>query len=87
MNIDKIEIVSEFKHLQIRTKKALFDAEGNEVSAQWHRETIMCGDFTRVSEIGGELPELAAVLWTSERVAAYQAAVAQSNNANGEVQE
>lgn len=87
MNIDKIEIVTEFKHLQVRFASPLFDGNGNQVSSQTHRDVVMCGDFEKANAIGGEVAQMAQLLWTPERVAAYQASLPQPAEEDGEVQE
>ncbi len=71
MNIDKIEIVSEFKHLQIRFVKTLFDETGNPVQSTFERTTLICGDFERATAIGGEILALANLYWTEELVQKY----------------
>jgi hypothetical protein len=87
MNIDKIEIVTEFKHLQVRFTAPLFDGAGNQVSSQTHRDVVTCGDFEKANAIGGEVAQLAQMYWTPERVAAYQATLPQPIAEDGEVQE
>jgi hypothetical protein len=72
MKIDKIEIVSEFKHLQVRILKPLFDENGIEVSSSFERKILFCGDFVGAKEHGAEIESLANVLWTQELVLKYK---------------
>ena len=70
---DKIEIVGDFKILQIRTKTVVLE-DGVELSSSFHRHTIMPG-----SDVSGESTEvqaIAAAVHTAEVIAAYQAHVA-----------
>ena len=40
---DKIEIVGEFKHIQVRTKTAILE-DGVELSSGFHRHVVSAGD-------------------------------------------
>lgn len=71
--IDKIEIVSEFKHIQIRIANPLFDAQGKEVSKSFERKVLLCGDFEGAKAEGEEIEKLALVLWTEEIVQKFNA--------------
>jgi len=69
---DKIEIVGEFKAVQVRTKTAITD-DGVEISSAYSRKVILAGQ-----DYSGESPEVQAIcalVHTAEVVAAYQAAV------------
>ena len=60
MNINKIEVATEFKHLQIRE---ITDSGG------YHRRVLMCGD-----NVSGEVQEIqdkAEELWTDEVKSAW----------------
>ena len=66
----KIEIVSDFKHLQIRTATVVSE-DGNELSRSFHRRVI-----TPDADVSGESAEIqgiAAAVWTDEVKAAWQA--------------
>lgn len=70
---DKIEIVGDFKILQIRTKTTVME-DGVELSSSFHRHTIAPG-----SDVSGESAEVQAIanaVHTAEVIAAYQAHVA-----------
>ena len=70
---DKIEIVGDFKILQIRTKTAVME-DGVELSSSFHRHTIAPG--ADVSGESTEVQAIAAAVHTAEVIAAYQAHVA-----------
>lgn len=70
---DKIEIVGDFKILQIRTKTAVLE-DGVELSSSFHRHTIAPG--ADVSGESTEVQAIAAAVHTAEVIAAYQAHVA-----------
>ena len=70
---DKIEIVTEFKHLQIRTATVIKE-DGVELSRSYHLKVLHCGNISGDSntwsetDISGESTEvqaLAALLWTT----------------------
>jgi hypothetical protein len=67
---DKVEIVSEYKLLQIRTATIILD-DGVEISRSFHRRVV--GPLDDVSGESDEIKALAAVLHTAEVKAAYQA--------------
>ena len=71
--IDKYEIVGEFKHIQCR-HATIIKRDGVEISRSYHRHVIAPGDDT--SEEPLEVQQLAALLHTSEIIAAYQAHLA-----------
>jgi len=67
---DKIEIVGEFKAVQVRTKTAITD-DGVEISSAYSRKVISAGD-----DYSGESTEvqgICATVHTSEVVAAFAA--------------
>ena len=69
---DKIEIVGEFKAVQVRTKVAITD-DGVEISSAYSRKVITAGqDYSGESS---EVQSICALVHTAEVVAAYQAAV------------
>mgnify|MGYP000064567136 CR=1 FL=1 len=67
---DKIEIVGEFKAVQVRTKTAIID-DGVEISSGYSRKVISAGDD--YSGESAEVQALCAVVHTSEVVAAFAA--------------
>jgi hypothetical protein len=72
MKIDKIEIVTEYKHLQVRYAKPLFNAEGQQVSMQYERKVFVCGNFESVVDEDQEIQNLAKLYWTNELVSKYK---------------
>tara|TARA_R110000868_G_scaffold404742_2_gene683223 strand:- start:1039 stop:1296 length:258 start_codon:yes stop_codon:yes gene_type:complete len=70
---DKIEIVGEFKAVQVRTKTAITE-DGVEISSGYSRKVISAGD-----DYSGESTEvqgICATVHTDEVVAAYAAYLA-----------
>jgi hypothetical protein len=67
---DKIEIVGDYKHIQIRTA-IIIERDGVEISRSFHRRVV-----SPLDDISGETDEikaLAALLHTAEVKTAYQA--------------
>ena len=68
---DKIEIVTEFKHLQIR-QATVIKEDGTELSRAFHRRTVQCGTIdgsdnfvdTDISSKTAEVKAIAAAVWT-----------------------
>jgi len=67
---DKIEIVGDYKHIQIRTA-TIIERDGVEISRSFHRRVV--GPLDNVSGETDEIKALAALLHTAEVKAAYQA--------------
>lgn len=70
---DKIEIVGEFKHVQVRTATVI-KRDGVEISRNFHRHVVAPGD-----DISGESAEVQAIcntVHTDEIKAAYAAHLA-----------
>ena len=70
---DKIEIVGEFKHVQVRTARVIYD-DGKEISRSFSRHVVAPD-----ADITGETPEVQAIcaaVHTDEVKAAYAAHVA-----------
>ena len=65
---DKIEIVSEFKHIQIRYSDQIIE-DGQVISSSYHRDTVSCGDDEKAIE--HNVKALADIYWTDEIKAAY----------------
>ena len=67
---DKIEIVGDYKHLQIRTA-TIIERDGVEISRSFHRRVV--GRLDDVSGESTEVQAIAAAIHTDELKAAYQA--------------
>ena len=78
---DKIEIVGDFKHIQIRTKTSVME-DGVELSASFRRHTLACStksdDTWGDTDISGQSTEVQAIcnaVWTDAVKTAYQTAM------------
>jgi hypothetical protein len=69
---DQIEIVSEFKHIQIRYSDQIIE-DGQVISSSYHRDNVSCGDDAKAIE--HDVKALADIYWTDEIKAAYQASL------------
>ena len=67
---DKIEIVGEFKHVQVRTCTKVLE-DGVELSSGYHRHVVTAGDD--YSAESTEVQAICAAVHTSEVIAAYEA--------------
>lgn len=70
---DKIEVVSQFKMIQVRTARVIYD-DGNEISRSFSRRVISPAD-----DVSNETPEIQAIcaaVHTDEVKAAYAAHLA-----------
>ena len=75
---DKIEIVGDFKHVQVRTATVI-ERDGVEISRSFHRH-VLAPD----ADISGESAEVQAIcnaVWTQEVKDAYAAHVASQGDA------
>jgi len=70
---DKIEIVGDYKHIQVRTATVI-ERDGVEISRSFSRHVVAPGDD--VSGESAEVQAIAAAVHTAEVIAAYQAHVA-----------
>ena len=77
---DKIEIVGDFKHIQIRTATVI-EEDGVELSRSFHRHVVAPGDD--VSGESAEVQSIAAAVHTDAVVAAYEAHIAEQEAAMG----
>ena len=69
---DKIEIVGEFKAVQVRTCTKVLE-DGVELSSGYHRHVVVAGqDYSNES---AEVQAICAVMHTDAVVAAYQASL------------
>ena len=71
---DKIEIVGEFKHVQVRTCTKVLE-DGVELSSGFHRHVVTAGDD--YSTQSTEVQAICAAMHTAEVVAAYEASLEQ----------
>ncbi len=69
---DQIEIVSEFKHIQIRYSDQIIE-DGKVISSSYHRYMVSCGDDAKAIE--HDVKALADIYWTDEIKAAYKASL------------
>ena len=78
---DKIEIVTEFKHLQIRTSTVIKE-DGVEISRTFSRKTIQCGSLdstltnfvdTDISSESAEIQAICNAVWTTTVKDAWKA--------------
>jgi hypothetical protein len=80
---DKIEVVGDHKHVQVRTATVIA-RDGTEISRSFHRHTLSCstksgdplawGD-TDISDQSTEVQAICNVVWTSAVKTAYQTAM------------
>jgi len=75
VKVDKIEIVGDYKAVQIRTATVVSE-DGVELSSSYHRHVISAGDD--YSGESAEVQSICAVVHTPELVAAYEAEQAAS---------
>jgi len=69
---DKIEIVGDYKHVQVRTCAKVLE-DGVELSSGFHRHVVSAGDD--YSNESAEVQAICAAVHTDEVVAAYQASL------------
>ena len=77
---DKIEIVTEWKHLQVR-QATVIKEDGTELSRSFHRRTVQCGTIdgsdnfvdTDISSETTEVKAIAAAIWTQSVKDAWKA--------------
>ena len=71
---DKIEIVSEFKHIQIRYANQIVE-DGTVISSAFERTVVSCGDYDKADE--HNVRAIADAVWYADLIAAYEASIAQ----------
>ena len=71
--VDKIEIVGDFKHLQVR-EASIIQEDGVELTRSFNRYVLSPGDD--VSSQSAEIQSIANAVWTDEIVTAYSASQA-----------
>jgi len=69
---DKIEIVSAFKHIQIRYADQIVE-DGSVISQTYWRTVVNCGDYAAADE--HNVRAIADAVWSEELIAEYQASV------------
>ena len=73
---DKIEVVGEFKAVQVRTKTAVME-DGVELSSGFHRHVVTAGqDYSNES---AEVQAICAVVHTADVISAYEASQAENS--------
>jgi len=76
---DKIEIVGEFKHIQVRTATVI-EEDGVELSRSFHRHVVSPG--ADVSGESAEVQAIAAAVHTDAVVEAYETHIAAQDAAH-----
>ena len=71
---DKIEIVSAFKHIQIRYSNQIVE-DGTVISQSYERTVVSCGDYDAADE--HNVRAIADAVWTADLIAEYEASIAQ----------
>ena len=78
---DKIEIVGDHKHIQIRTARVIYDS-GTEISRSFSRKVLHCctktGSTWADTDVSGESTEvqgIATAVWTTAVKTAYKTAM------------
>ena len=66
--IDKIEIVGEFKHIQVRYQTIITE-DGEQISESLSRDSF--APNTDISDLPTELQAYAVTAWTTDVIAAY----------------
>ena len=69
---DKIEIVSAFKHIQIRYADQIVE-DGNVISQSYWRTVVNCGDYDAAD--AHNVRAIADAIWTADLVASYQESI------------
>ena len=70
---DKIEIVSAFKHIQIRYSNQIVE-DGNVISESYERTVVSCGDYDAADQ--HNVRGIAEAIWSEDLIAAYQEQIA-----------
>jgi len=74
---DKIEIVGEFRAVQVRTA-TIIERDGEEVTRSYHRHVIQAGEDYSAED--AEVQAVCSAVHTAELIAAYQAHLASQAN-------
>lgn len=70
---DKIEIVSAYKHIQIRYSNQIVE-DGSVISQSYERTVVSCGDYDKADE--HNVRGIADAVWSEEIIASYEASIA-----------
>ena len=76
--IDKIEILGDFKHIQVR-QASIIQEDGVELTRSFHRYVLSPGQD--LSEQPSEIQSIANAVWTEELITAHQASLQQIEQA------
>ena len=76
VKIDQIEIVGDYKSIQVRTATVVTD-DGVELSRSFHRHTLSCD--ADISKEDAEVQAVCNAVWTDEVKAAYAAHLEEQN--------
>lgn len=71
---DQIEIVTEYKHIQVRYSDQIIE-DGKVISSSYHRYTVSCGEEDKAIE--HNVKAIADIYWTDEIKKAYQDSLVQ----------
>ena len=78
---DKIEVVGDYKHVQVRTARVIYDS-GTEISRSFSRHVLQCstksGDTWADTDISGESTGVQGIcnaVWSDAVKTAYQTAM------------
>jgi hypothetical protein len=71
---DKIEIVGQFKAIQIRYADQIVE-DGSVISQSYWRTVVNCGDYDAADE--HNVRAIADAVWTADLIAEYEASIAQ----------
>jgi len=71
---DKIEIVSAYKHIQIRYADQIVE-DGSVISQSYWRTVVNCGDYDAADE--HNVRAIADAVWTEEVISAYSSSLAE----------
>ena len=87
IEIDKIEIVTEYRHVQIRTA-TIIKEDNVELSRSFHRKTLQCGQLDSSNnlvdtDVTGETTEVQAIcntVWITSVKNAWKAKLIEGNS-------
>lgn len=71
---DKIEIVSAYKHIQIRYSNQILE-DGVVISDSFERTVVSCGDYDKADE--HNVRGIADAVWNADLIAGYEASIAE----------
>jgi hypothetical protein len=72
---DKIEIVGQFRSIQIRYADQIVE-DGSVISQSYWRTVVNCGDYDAADE--HNVRAIADAIWTEEMIASYQESIKES---------